>query len=33
MQMTRNQPKIFLNIKIFQELKNITLAELPSKLI
>ena len=32
MQKTRNQPKAFQN-KIFRELNNFTLAELPSKLI
>jgi len=32
MQITRNQPNTFLNRKIFRELNNITLAELPSKL-
>jgi len=29
MQMTRNQPRAFQNSKIFHELNNITLAELP----
>jgi len=33
MQITRNQPKTFQNIRVFRELNNVTLAELPSKLI
>ena len=32
MQMTRNQPQTFQNRRIFRELNNVTLAELPSKL-
>jgi len=31
--MARNQQKLFRNKKIFRELNNVTLAELPSKLI
>jgi len=30
MQITRNQPKTFQNIRVFRELNNVSLAELPS---
>ena len=33
MQITRNQPQMFHNRRIFRELNNVTLTELPSKLI